>query len=791
MYSFRRILSTTTWFILSLGFFIFIIGAIGLFYLELKLPDVETLENIKLQVPLRIYSSEGDLIAEYGEKRRVPVSFDEVPKPLIYGLLATEDQRFFEHPGVDLFGLARAAVQLIKTGSKAQGGSTITMQVARNFFLNRKKTYIRKLNEILLAIKIDHYFTKDKVLELYLNKIYLGNRAYGVAAAAHTYYGKTLSELTLAEMAMIAGLPQAPSAVNPISNPVRAKKRRNHVLARMLEENYIDEETYQKAIRVPITANYHGRNIELSAPYIAEFVRLQLTDRLNNSAYTSGYKVFTTITREQQLAANLSVREGLEAYDKRHGYRGPLVHLADTYQLAFNNLIQKLEDLQSRQALGTVGYVTRIQNKQAQLLLSDKKTVTIAWEGMAWAQKQLPGGGVGPKPKEAHDILHVGDVILTKEIKHKWTLYQIPEVEGALVAMSPKNGAIKALVGGFSFRKSHFNRVVQAERQPGSCFKPFIYSAALEQGYTLATMINDAPIVQNDPSLEGIWRPQNDNRKFAGPTSLRNGLVKSRNLVSIRLLDAIGIDKAVSFLDHFGFKTDNFPHTLSLALGTVSISPLDMAKGYSVFANGGYLVEPYLISEIKDVNNRVVFKAEPKINDPESVDVAPQIIEPRIAYLIMNILQDVIQNGTGRGAKILHRHDLAGKTGTTNDKIDAWFAGFIPNELVTVSWVGFDQPETLHEYASKAALPIWVNFMRKVLPKFPEQKPLTPSGLITVKIDPQTGLQGFPGQTGTIFEMFREENVPQQSQTAHSDSNSESDALPEHADANDSDSHLF
>ena len=732
--------------------FFLVIGIIALFYLEIKLPNIDTLENIQYQVPLKIYSADNYLIAEYGEKRRRPVGIEQVPKPLIHGLLATEDQRFFEHAGVDILGLLRAAGQVIRTGSKVQGGSTITMQVARNFFLERKKTYLRKLNEILLAIKIDHYFKKEKILELYLNKIYLGNRAYGVAAAAQNYYGKALSELTLAEMAMIAGLPQAPSSVNPIANPTAAKARRNHVLSRMLEENYISEQDYQKAIRAPISAHYHGRTIELEAPYVAEFVRKQLVDRLGTDVYTSGYEVYTTVTAETQKSANNAIQRGLIDYDQRHGYRGPLTNIKSDEVFALPTLLEKLAAFQAAQPLATVAYVAELTATSAKVILSNKKTVELSWQSMRWAQKKFSAA----KP------LSVGDIILVREVGADWQLYQIPEVEGALVALAPHNGAVRAMTGGFSFQKSHFNRTVQAERQPGSCFKPFIYSAALQQGYTLATLINDAPIVENDPSIEETWRPQNDNKQFSGLTRLRFGLVRSRNLVSIRLLDAIGIQPTIKYLENFGFNTENFPNSLSLALGTVSLTPLELARAYAVFANGGKLIEPFIIDEIRNFQKKTIFKAQPKLSQSELPEQqAATALDQRIAYLINNALQDVIQRGTGRALKTLNRPDLAGKTGTTNNHLDAWFAGYIPQQLVAVTWLGFDQPESLHEYASKTALPTWKAFMKPLLKLYPIQKAAIPEGIVSVKINPETGQQAAASDTAqNTFELFREENVP-------------------------------
>ena len=748
------------WSLLSFVLAIVIFAIFALLYLEINLPEIDSLENIQYQIPLKIYSADHHLIAEYGEKRRHPVAFDQIPKLLIQGLLATEDQRFFEHAGVDLFGLTRAAIQLIKTGTKSQGGSTITMQVARNFFLERRKTYLRKFNEILLAIKIDHYFKKEKILELYLNKIYFGNRSYGVAAAAKNYYGKTLFELTLPEMAMIAGLPQAPSAVNPITNPIAAKTRRNHVLTRMFEEKYINESDYQTALHTSISAQYQAQTIELEAPYVAEFVRKQLLDRLGKKVYTAGYQVYTTINSELQNAANAAVHSELSAYDKRHGYRGPISSLQRKADSDLTQLFDTLNKLQMKQPLGFVAYVAELTSIGAKIILSDKRTSFLTWQNMQWAQKRTPinslfSDGVPP--------ISVGDIVLVdKNNQNHWELYQTPKVEGALIAMSPHDGAIGAMTGGFAFQKSHFNRTVQAERQPGSCFKPFIYSAALAHGYTLATLINDAPLVESDPYLEEVWRPQNDNRHFSGLTRLRFGLVRSKNLVSIRLLDAVGIQPTLNYLQNFGFDISQFPESLSLALGTVSLTPLDIARAYSIFANGGKRIEPFIIDEIKNFQGDTLFKAVPKLSYSGEADrQAPEAIDSKIAFLINDALQDVIQHGTGRALKVLHRSDLAGKTGTTNNHFDAWFAGYIPNQLVAVTWLGFDQPESLHEYASKTALPMWKNFMKPLLSRYPEVKTEMPPGIVTVKIDPKTGQQASPESNKGVFEVFREEHAPQ------------------------------
>ncbi|WP_347251252.1 penicillin-binding protein 1A, partial [Legionella sp.] len=693
------------WALVSL-FFLFIVCASVLYlYLESQLPSVESLKTVHLQVPLRIYTQDGLLIQEYGEKRRIPVTYEQIPPMLIHAILATEDQRFFEHPGVDIFGLGRATVRMIQTGTKSQGGSTITMQVARNFFLTRKKTFLRKFNEILLAIKIDRELSKEKILELYLNKIYLGNRAYGVGAAAMVYYGKTLKELNLAEIATIAGLPQAPSTQNPIANPLAAKKRRDHVLERLLEQKFITEKEYQEAIAQPITAQYHSTNVQVNAPYVAEMIRQSMFEHFGPKAYTKGYKVYTTIKGPLQIAANQVVTNNLLAYDRRHGYRGPVANISGMENQSVDSLHKILAQYPVINDLEPAVILT-VSEKEATAATRHGLKFTIPWEGLSWARPALKNGWMGKAPTKASQVVAVGDIVYVRNQNDQWQLTQIPQVEAALVALNPNNGALEALVGGFNFQKSKFNRATQSERQPGSSFKPFIYAAALNKGYTLATLVNDAPVVVDDPSQANLWRPHNDNLTFNGPTRLKDALVRSRNLVSIRVLDDIGFDYAIDFISHFGFRKSSLPKALSLALGSLSVSPLDLTTAYAVFANGGYKVEPYLIDHITDNDGKILLQAKPTIVcknncDPSKVDpsnLAPRVIPEDIAFLMNTALKDVIQHGTAHAAKVLNRQDIAGKTGTTNDQVDAWFAGF-NSEIVVTTWVGFDTPQSLHEYA--------------------------------------------------------------------------------------------
>lgn len=760
-----------TLFILSVSGAVF--ATILIIFLSTRLPAVETLKDVQLQVPLRIFTQDGKLMAEYGEKRRIPVTLDETPPLLINAILATEDHRFYKHGGVDWRGLTRAAVHLIATGTKGQGGGTITMQVARNFFLSRRKAYIRKLNEILLALKIERELSKKEILELYINKIFLGHRAYGVAAAAQAYYGKNLNELTLAQMAMIAGLPKAPSRLNPIANARRAKARRHHVLARMLHYGYIDEATFGKADSAPLTASYHGRRIDISAQYVAEEVRQSLVNEFGEDVYTKGYQVYTTLDSRLQQKAMDEVRKTLIEYDKRHGYRRAEAHIDLLND--FPTQEQQLEKLRTYPLLGglDVALVTDVGENDLDVLLKNGDHSQLAWDDIKWARRQFAPLKVGAWPKTAADIAKVGDVIrVQQEGDNRYSLAQLPAIESALVSVNPNNGAIVALVGGFSFYKSKFNRVLQAERQPGSSFKPFVYAAALAKGMTAATIINDAPIVIDDPSSEQAWRPQNDNRHFYGPTRLRIGLIRSRNLVSIRLLQLIGIDYAIDYAKKFGFLNENLPRALSLALGTASVTPMQLTTGFSVLANGGFKINPYIIDHIDNSDGKALFQANPKTacylcNETTTVaNPAEAAISPQIAYLMTQLLQDTVKHGTGRRALALHRNDLAGKTGTTNDKHDVWFAGFNKN-LVTTVWLGFDNPQPIGEYASQLALPLWIKFMGEALKNTPNATLSMPPGIVTAKIDRKTGLLAHSNRKNTIFEIFRKENAPSQFAPKH------------------------
>jgi len=750
-------------FLLSLSIFGVLAVAGAVFYLQMQLPSVEVLKDVHMQVPLRVYTSDGKLLAEYGTQRRIPVKLEDVPPNMVHAVLAIEDHRFYEHVGVDLRGLMRAGMHVITEGNKGQGGSTITMQVARNFFLTRKKTYIRKVNEILLALKIERELTKDEILELYLNKIYFGKRAYGVAAAAKVYYGKELSEISLAEAAMIAGLPQAPSSINPINNPVGAEARRRQVLERMVENNYIDQKQFDEAVQAPLAARDHGAVVEIDAPYVGEMVRDLLVSKFGEDVYTQGLKVYTTIESNLQIAANQALRKNLLAYDQRHGgYRGTEGKLPKDDEASWKN------DLMNMQRIGNLlpAAVTSIKGNSFTALLANGNHAEVTSEGLAWGHPDLSNRST------AKNAIHVGDIVRIYEVApDKWRLGQVPKAQAAIVSINPQNGSILALVGGFDYARSEFNRAVQGLRQPGSSFKPFIYSAALDNGFTASSIVNDSPLAIRD-AIGRIWRPQNSNGRFYGPMRLREALVQSRNLVSIRLVDAVGIDTTISHIAKFGLPTDRIHRGLTLALGTPVYTPLEMASGYAVFANGGYRIQPNYIQRITDLNDKIFYLAKPptacpdcdnnpnaKFADDKGDPIAPRAISAENAYIMNSILEDVIQRGTGQQAKILGRHDIAGKTGTTNDQIDAWFTGFNAN-VVTSCWLGFDNPTSTHEYGGRAALPIWIDYMRVALGDSPEAIMPEPVDIVTAKIDPRSGLLSDNQQGNGLFEIFMADNLP-------------------------------
>ncbi len=733
-----------------------------------RLPDISLLKELQLQVPLSVYSQDGKLIAQFGEKKRSPIKIGEMPKRLLQAFIAAEDDRYFNHPGVDYKGLIRAGLHYIKTGEKRQGGSTITMQVARNFFLTREKTFIRKIKEIFLALEIEQQFSKLEILELYLNKIYLGHRAYGIGAAAQIYYGKDIGQLDLASWAMIAGLPKAPSSFNPLTNPTRAIARRDYVLGRMYDLEFISLKDYKHAINLPVTAKLHTYTIELDAPYVAEMVRKKMVKLFGATAYTGGYKVYTTIDSHLQIAARDALRTGLHEYDERHGYRGTEAHFNFPVGAALETLDQQLKKY-SKVGDTQPGIVISINKQSFKAYISNNQTVEITRDGFKWARKYLSKNSRGPAPKSARDIVAIGDVI-----KVRWTkdnapvLAQIPAVEGALVSMNPSDGSIVALTGGYDFFRSKYNRATQAKRQPGSGFKPILYTKALEEGFTAASIINDAPIVLHDPYTSTSWRPKNYSGKFYGPTRLRVALRKSRNLVSIRLLRRIGVQKIAESAIRFGLPSDQIPRTLSMALGSGSASPMEMVRVYSVFANGGFLVEPYIILRVESASGKIIEETLPKIACPDCGELgnqneifAPRVVSEEVNYLMTSLLKDVVRRGTAVKANTLGRSDIAGKTGTTNEQRDAWFNGFSPT-LATVIWVGFDSSKSLgnRETGGKAALPIWIAYTQEALKNVTVEELPKPEGIVSAQINSYSGMLASPNDPNAMMEIFRSEYVP-------------------------------
>ncbi len=779
-------------------------------YLSPELPSAQALQSVKLQTPLRIYTRDQRLIAEFGEKRRTPVAREQIPPEFIQAILAAEDDNFYSHSGVDIGGLLRAASELALSGEIQSGGSTITMQLARNFFLTAEQSFIRKFNEILLALRIEDDLSKDEILTLYANKIYLGNRAYGIGAAARVYYGTTIDQLELHQLAMIAGLPKAPSAFNPLSNPERATARRNWILGRMLKLGYIDQAQYREAVNTPDVASYHNPGSEVNAPYVAEMARREAVQRWGTDAYTAGLVVTTTVDGDMQQAANHSMIEGLHIYDRRHGYRGPEKHVDDPEQWpAALEASSPVHDLQP-------AIVTKVTEASATLLLEDQQSAELVLADQGEIRKYISQSRFSNPVEDLTEILDQGDLIrVRREDEGPWQLTQVPRIQGALVSLDPDNGAIRALVGGYDFDSSHFNRATQAERQPGSNFKPFIYTRALEEGMSPATVINDAPLVFRDPYLEKAWRPENDSGRFYGPTRLRKALYLSRNLVSIRILRQLGVERVLEGMGRFGFDTEALPRNLSLALGTQDATPLTIANGYTIFANGGYRVDTHLVDQVDDADGNAIFRARPATvcrdcdatatgeedipveastlqelfadgedataNPETSPPPAERAVDARIAWIMDSMLKDVIKRGTGRKAQSLGREDIGGKTGTTNGPRDAWFSGYNPN-LVTTVWVGFDENLTLgkNEYGGSAALPVWIDFMEQALNGKPEIQRPQPPGIVTVRIDPETGRRVRPGTPDAIFEYFLQERVPPLTDSGNNDGNDdERQPLPE------------
>jgi len=731
-------------------------------FLEPEIPDAAELRDVRTQMPLAVYSRDGKLIAQIGEQRRIPVEWDEIPPVLVDAFLAAEDDRFFEHPGVDWQGLVRAAASNVSAGGVREGGGTITMQLARNTVLTSERTLRRKLKEVFLALRLEREFTKQEILTLYLNRIFLGQRAYGVGAAAQVYFEKRPADLTLAEAALIAGLPRSPSLDNPVASVERARDRRAYVLRRMEEIGRITPAQRDAAAAVPIVARVHGPVVELSAPFVAEMARLEMVRMYGELALTEGYHVTTTVDSRLQAAADAAARRALLAYDRRHGYRGPVAQLEQVP--AADAVAAALRQYPDRGGL-TPGIVESVSERGARVLRRAGVLVELGWDDLGWARPALPDDVLGPAPRVAGDVLAPGQVIYLEPLadgRHR--LAQLPAVAGALVALEPRDGAIVALSGGFDFGASKYNRAIQARRQPGSSFKPFVYSAALERGFTPASLINDAPIVLPGGAGTEEWRPQNITKRFYGPTPLREALVRSRNLVSIRLLRATGIGPALRHIEAFGFGPDALPPNLTLALGTGQVTPLEMARGFAVFANGGFLVTPYLIEAVTDSKGSAVYTAEPAVACADCPDepAAPQAISPANAFVMTDVMSDVIQRGTATAARSLGRSDLAGKTGTTNDRRDAWFVGFNA-DVAAAAWVGFDQERSLgdNEEGARTALPMWISFMEEALRDRPEHRLPEPPGVVRMWVDRRSGQPTSAGASGALFEAFLEGRVPQ------------------------------
>jgi penicillin-binding protein 1A len=721
------------------------------------LPSLETLTDYRPKVPLRVYSAEGHLIAEFGEERRAIVRIDEVPKQMISAILAAEDERFYHHSGVDYVGVARAAASNFASGGVQQGASTITMQVARNFFLSKEKTLTRKFNEMLLAFKIERNLSKDQILELYINQIYLGQRAYGFGAAAQTYFGRPLGKLTLAEHAMLAGLPKAPSRFNPVVNPTRAKLRQQYVLRRMRELGMVTDEQLAQADKEPVIPKKEASDFATRAEHFAEMVRHAMYERYKDEAYTGGFRVYTTLSTRHQEAAYAAVRRGVQDYDRRHGYRGP----ENFVDLPASPTDEVLEDALQDSAETEDFHAAIVLEASPRRVKAYRKgagIVEIGEDGLKFAIRLL-----SDKANPNQRIRRGAIIRVQADAKARWHITQLPEVEAGVVAVDPISGAIRALVGGFDFNRNQYNHVTQALRQPGSSFKPFIYSAALEKGFTAATVINDAPLTFTAAQTGSEpWEPKNYDGKFEGPMRFRTALVKSKNLVSIRILQAISPQYAQDYITRFGFNPKLHPPYLTMALGAGNVTPLQMASAYSIFANGGYRVQPYFIERVVDGRGDMVMEALPQ----RAGDNAERVIDPRNAFIMTSIMRDVVRSGTAARAMKLGRSDLAGKTGTTNDFIDAWFCGFNAR-LVAISWIGFDTPQSLgrNETGASAALPIWMHYMGAVLGGVPEDPFAPPPGIMSARIDAETGLKLADGQSG-ITDFFYQEFPPPDSALA-------------------------
>ena len=751
-------------------------------YIDSKLPDEERIKSIELQIPLKIYSSDKKLIGEFGEKRRTALKFEEIPEHYVNAVLAAEDDDFFSHSGVSYTGLIRSVYRLILSGRIQGGGSTITMQVAGNYLTSRDVSLFRKVKDIFLAYRLEETYTKEEIFEFYVNRIFFGNRAYGIAAASEVYYGMPLEQLNLAQWAMIAALPKAPSSINPLVNPARAQIRRNWILNRMLDLGYIHPEQFKLAKNAPLTANYFGLVSEVKAPYVAEEIRRYMIQEYGLRAYSEGLEVYTTINSKFQNSATNAVEKGLESYDRRHGFRKP-ENIANLFPVNFFDLSKEeqlldIEDIlisdsidsneenelslvfQSLEAYAQNQdrFLAVVINAEGLLrcLTKDGKILDVLWsDKLSWARPYINENRRGTKPRGFSDILTEGDIVWLKRdyVTKSISLTQIPEAQSALISLDPHDGSILSLVGGYDFFLSKFNRVEQASPLLGSNFKPFLYAAAFSEGFTPASLINDAPIIFEDNALEEKWKPRNASGKFYGPTRLREGLLESRNLVSVRLLREIGVEKVRKYAERFGFDKQRLPSDLSLSLGTASHNPMTNAAAYAVFANGGKRIKPYMIERIIGRSGEVLY--EHKKEEPK------QVIDSRVAFLINDILKEAATRGTARKISELNRKDFAGKTGTTNNAESTWFTGY-NEEIVSSVWMGFDQPKSLgdREFGSSTALPIWMNYKKDIIDLIPITNSLPPKGLSIVKIDKKSGKIANDQSKNPIFEYFLEENLP-------------------------------
>ncbi len=825
----RRVTASIMWLALS-GLCAAVLSLAGIFlYLDPQVPKAETYRHVRLETPLRVYTGDGALIAEFGERRLIPVPLEDVPALFIRALLDTEDKRFYEHSGVDFWTLTKSAVELVwNMGEITRGGSTITMQLPRNLgTFSLDQVFIRKFKEILLALKMERELSKDEILELYINAVPFGKRAYGAQAAAFTYYGKPLADLNLAQLAMLAGIPQAPSAGNPINGPKRALKRRDLVLRRMLEQGSIDRAAYDSARTAPITARVHGRGLDVPAAFPAEWVRRQLLGRYDD-LYTGGYEVITTLKANLQAAADRALRTGLLSYDRRHGYRGPedTLTVSDENPLTGERVRGLLASIPTRGGLQPAVVMSVTPELATVLTATAAEPIPLDLEAVRWARTFIDADTRGPVITRVDDVLSVGDLVRVEylgrlapeaadagavepdappEAVDTWRLAQLPEIQGALVSLDPRTGAVLALSGGFDFGMNQYNHAIQAARQPGSGFKPFVYSAALDRGITPASIFMDAPLVFDDENLESEYRPDNDNNRYNGPTRLREALYRSINLVSMRVLLEVGAGRILDYVRRFGFDTRTFPRNTQLAIGggTMAVTPMEMARAYAVFANGGYRVEPYIVSSVLNLEGEEIFRARhprvckecedslssnpaapadavdaepatleellagPDVQDPEEATpplLAERVIDAGNAFIMHTMLRDVIRRGTGvRANRALGRPDIAGKTGTTNDAADTWFNGYHPDLVATV-WVGFPNHQALgaNEYGSNRPLPIWIDYMREALKDLPEVYPDQPPGVVTRKIDPETGALATARNPDAIFEYFLAGHLPRE-----------------------------